>query len=78
MLFLVGNHTSIALALCSLARKCEVELITGSAIMQGDDIMVYTTITLLVYIDIAYSNILSMRLFKTIKVERGIITYISL
>ena len=78
MLLLVGNHTTKALALGSLAREGEVELVTGGAIVEGDDVVVHTTIAPLINIDIAHSDILMMRLFKTIEVERGIIAYVGL
>ena len=69
MLLLVCNHTAIALALSPLAREGEVELIAGDAVVEGDDVVVHTAVGLLVYIDVAHTNILIMCLLKTIEVE---------
>ena len=33
MLLLVGNHTTIALTLCSLAREGEVEFVAGDTVV---------------------------------------------
>ena len=69
MLLLVGNHTSIALAFGSLARESQVESVASDAVVEGDDIMVHTTMTLLVDIDIAHTNILGVSLFQTIQIQ---------
>jgi hypothetical protein len=41
-LVLVGNHTTIAEALSSLALEYEVEAVAGNTVMKRDDVMVYT------------------------------------
>ena len=40
--------------------------------------MIHTTVGLLIDIDIAHADILSVGLFETIEIERGIIAYIGL
>ena len=69
LLLLIGNHTAVALALSPLAREGEVELIAGDAVVEGDDVVVHTAVGLLIYIDVAHTNILIMCLLKTIEVE---------
>ena len=68
VLLLVGNHTSVALALGTLATEGQVELVTGNTVVQGDDVVVYTTVGLLVDIHVAYAYILMMRLLHAIEV----------
>ena len=69
MLLLVGYHTTIALTLGSLTREGKVEFIAGNTIMEGDDIVVHTTIGLLIDIDIAHTDIFGMRLFEAIQIQ---------
>ena len=78
MLLFVGNHATVAMTLSSLAREGQVELIAGDAVMQRDDIMIDTTVSLLVDIHIAHAYILIMGLLQTIEVERGIIAHVGL
>ena len=78
MLLLIGNHTTVAAAFSSLARESEVEFVASDTVVQRDDVMVHTTVALLVDIDIADANVLSVRLFEAIEVERGILTHIGL
>ena len=58
MLTLVCYHTTISKAFCSLALEDKVETIASNAIMQSYHIMVYHTISLLLYIDIANTSVL--------------------
>ena len=69
MLMFISYHAPITLALCTLTRESQIELITGDTIMKGNHIVIDTTVTLLVDIDIADTYILMMRLFQTVKVE---------
>ena len=69
MLLLIGYHTTIALTLGSLTREGKVELIAGNTIMEGDDIVVHTTIGLLVDVDIAHADVLGVRLFEAIQIQ---------
>ena len=69
MLLFIGNDATIALALSTFAREGEVELVASNTIMQRNHIMVYTTVSLLVNIDIAYAYILMMCLLHAIEVE---------
>ena len=77
-LVLVGNHTTIAEALGSLALEHEVESVAGDTVMKGDDVMVYTAVSLLLNVNVADTTVLVMSLFQTIEVETGILANISL
>ena len=69
MLLLVGDDTTVALALGALAREGEVELVAGDAVVQGDDVVVHAAVGLLVDVDIADAYILMMCLLHAIEVE---------
>ena len=69
MLLLVGYHTAIALTLSSLAREGKVELVARGAVVKRDDIVVDTTVPLLVDIDIAHADILVVGLFEAIQIQ---------
>ena len=77
-LVLVGNHTTIAEALSSLALEYEVEAVAGDTVMKRDDVMVYTAVSLLLDINVADTTVLVMSLLQTIEVETGILANISL
>ena len=74
-LVLVGNHTTIAEALSSLAFEYEVEAVAGNTVMKGDDVMVYTAVCLLLDIHVADTAVLVMSLLQAIEVETGILAY---
>src|SRR5574344_2174600 len=78
MLLLVGNDTSIAEALTTFTFEREIQTITVYTIMQCNDVMIHMTVSLLLYIYIAYAYIFGMSLFQTIQVQTGIIGYIGL
>ena len=78
MLLLVCNDASIENTLGTLATESEVNTVAGHSIMQGDDIVIKTGVSLLVYIQIADTNVLGMCLLKTIEVERGIAPHVCL
>ena len=75
MLLLVSNDTAIALALGTLTRKCQIELVACNAVVQCDNIVVDTTISLLVDIHIARAYIFIMCLLQAIEVKRSILTH---
>lgn len=62
MLRLVGNDTTVAEAFRSFALEDEVEFVARDAVVQGDDVMIDTTVALLFDIDIADAAVLGMRL----------------
>ena len=74
-LVLIGNHTTIAEALSSLTLEYEVEAVAGDTVMKGDDVMVYTAVSLLLDINVADTTVLVMSLLQTIEVETGIAGY---
>ena len=78
MLAFVAYHATIAEALGTLAVEREVEAIAGHSVVEGDDIVVDTAGALLVDIDIAHADVLVMGFLETIKVERSILTHVSL
>ena len=69
VLLLVGYHTTIALTFSTFTTESEVELVTGRAVVQGDDIVVHTTVGLLVDIDIAHTDVLGVGLLEALEVE---------
>ena len=75
---LVGNHTTIAETLSSLALEYEVKAVAGDTVMKRDDVMVYTAVSLLLDIHVAYTTVLVMSLLQAIEVETGILANISL
>ena len=77
-LVLIGNHTTIAEALSSLALEYEVKTVAGDTIMKRDDVMVYTAVSLLLNVNVADTTVLVMSLLQTIEVETGILANISL
>ena len=74
-LVLVGNHTTIAEALSSLALEYEVKTVAGNTVMKRDDVMVYTAVSLLLDINVADTAVLVMSLLQAIEVETGILAY---
>ena len=78
MLLLVSNHTAVALTFSTLSGECKVELVTGNTVVQGNDIVIYPAVALLIDIDITDAHILMMRLLHAIEVERCILTHIGL
>ena len=68
MLLFVGNHTAAAGTFSTFTAKNKVQLVARDTIMQRNDIMVDTTVGLLVDIDVADADILGMRLLHTIEV----------
>ena len=77
-LVLVGNHTTIAEALSSLALEYEVKTVAGNTVMKRDDVMVHAAVSLLLDINVADTAVLVMSLLQTIEVETGILANISL
>ena len=74
----VGNDTAVAPAFGSITLEGEVEHVARHAIMEGDDIMVDTTVGLLLDINIAHADILVVSFLQAIKVKAGIIGHINL
>ena len=66
MLLLVGNHTTVTLALGTLTAEGKVELIAGYTVVQGDDVVVNTTVCLLVDLYITYTNVLGVSFLEAI------------
>ena len=77
-LVLVGNHTTIAEALSSLALEYEVKTVAGNTVMKRDDVMVHAAVSLLLDIHVAYTAVLVMSLLQAIEVKTGILANISL
>ena len=77
-LVLIGNHTTIAEALSSLALEYKVETVAGDTVMKRDDVMVHAAVSLLLNVNVADTTVLVMSLLQTIEVETGILANISL
>ena len=77
-LVFVGNHTTIAEALGSLALEHEVEAVAGDSVVEGNHVVVHTAVGLLFYIDIAHTAVLDVGLLQAIEVETGILAHESL
>ena len=75
VLLLVSYHATVARALSPLAYQVEVQLITCHSVMQRDDVMVHSAVSLLLDIYIAHTGILVVRLLQTIEVQLGILTH---
>ena len=67
MLLFVGNYTAITVTFCPLAFENEVKTVASDPIMQCDYIMIDTAVSLLLYINIAHTDILQMGFFKAIE-----------
>ena len=78
MLMLIGNDTTIAVAFRPLAREGEVELVTGDAVVQGDDVVVDPTVGLLVDIYITHAHVLGVRLLHAVEIQRCVLTHVGL
>ena len=77
-LVLVGNHTTIAETLSSLALEYEVKTVAGNTVIKRDDVMVHAAVSLLLDINVADTAVLVMSLLQAIEVETGILANISL
>ena len=69
MLLLVGNYTAVALALSTFTTEGKVEFIAGNTVVQSDDVVVYTTVSLLIDVNIAQAHVLIMCLLHAIEVK---------
>ena len=78
VLVLVCNYTTVAKALTAFTLEHEIEFVARNTVVQCDDIMVDTAVSLLLDINVGNAHILGVGLLQTVQFETGIVANISL